>query len=678
MKANGSLNLFDSVEVQEQHVLHGDWTPPEPPSLDGITDIELDFESTGKRWWAESVPIGVGLAVPDGRTWYLPWGHRGGGNLPFETVQRWFHREVRNKHITNLSTRFEVHMARKIDVDLEAQGNTVSDVSHYAALLDDHRLHFSQESLLQDFLPEEQKVKRVGHLELDPQRMADYHAGVVAVRAEADVRQVQKLKRLFWPKLDAEDLQRVRQLEDDVIYPTCEMEYNGALIDVDLLDRWVIESEQLLNRCYMDIFRATGLRVNPDSPKDMEKLFNHLKLPISRTKEGSPSFTGAILKAIEHPVIRLVLRAARLTDLRSKYLLRYAKTVDRSTGILRYALHQLRAQKDEFEDFDSAGTISGRYSSTKIDPRADEGVNIQQIIKVAKQRVLMGFDEEDASHDDELFIIRRLHIPKSGLFLSADAMQIEYRLFAEKTRSPRLLKIYEDNPMASFHRETHAILLPFRPDLTYRRNKDFNFANIYGAGLRKRALMLEFITNEQYRQLLDDPNWFNSPLLKETKDISAIYHRLIPEVKPLMAMATHLAMPHCDKYCRKSRESRQLHYDNVPHRGYVRSVLGRRSRFPDGQRAHKGLNCVIQPSAADIMKLKTVELHRERKEIGLVMRWPLHDEVDADVPDLEAARKVGRILNRQSIESKVPIFWEVSAGKNWAECGEKHALVEAA
>jgi DNA polymerase I-like protein with 3'-5' exonuclease and polymerase domains len=668
------LNLFDAIEVQEQQA--HTWTPPEPPCLGGIDEIEMDFESTGHRWWAEDVPIGVGVATPDGRTWYLPWAHRGGGNLDFPTVQRWFQREVRGKRITNLSTRFEVHMARKIGVDLEAQGNTVSDVGHYAALLDDHRQHFSLESLLADFLPEEQKVKRVGHVTLDVHRMADYHAGVVAARAEADVRQVQKLKRLLWPRLDAEDLQRVRQLEDEAIYPTCEMEFNGAPIDVDLLDRWVIESQEQLNRCYMDIYRATGLNVNPDSPKDMQRLFEHLKLPISRTEEGSPSFTAAILKAIQHPVVSLVARASKLTDLRSKYLLRYAKTVDRSTGILRYALHQLRAQKDEFEDFDAAGTISGRYSCTKIDPKNDEGSNIQQVIKVAKQRVLMGYDEKDASHDDKLFIIRRLHRPLTGLHLSADAMQIEYRLFAEKTRSPRLLKIYEDNPMASFHEETHALLLPFRPELTYRRNKDFNFANIYGAGLRKRALMLEFITHEQYRQLLVDPFWYDSPLLKGTKDISAIYNQLIPEVKPLMALATHLAMPACDKFCRKSLESRRLHAQQMPHRGFVRDILGRRSRFPDGHRAHKGLNCVIQPSAASIMKQKLVELHRERKDTGFLMRWPVHDEVDGDIPDREAARKVGKILNRQSFPLKVPILWEVSVGRNWAECGEKAALVK--
>jgi hypothetical protein len=36
---------------------------------------------------------------------------------------------------------------------------------------------------------------------------------------------------------------------------------------------------------------------------------------------------------------------------------------------------------------------------------------------------------------------------------------------------------------------------------TYRRQKDLNFANVYGAGVKKLALMLGFITQEQFEEL---------------------------------------------------------------------------------------------------------------------------------------------------------------------------------
>jgi DNA polymerase-1 len=103
-------------------------------------------------------------------------------------------------------------------------------------------------------------------------------------------------------------------------------------------------------------------------------------------------------------------------------------------------------------------------------------------------------------------------------------------------------------------------------------------------------------------------------------------------------------------------------------RGYVKTLLGRRSRFPDRQNLHKALNSVIQGSAADLMKMKLVELYRERRALGLTLRMTVHDEVCGDVPDLEAARMVGELLNRQSIPLRVPILWEGNTGANWKEC----------
>jgi len=83
------------------------------------------------------------------------------------------------------------------------------------------------------------------------------------------------------------------------------------------------------------------------------------------------------------------------------------------------------------------------------------------------------------------------------------------------------------------------------------------------------------------------------------------------------------------------------------------------------------LNGVIQGSAADIMKLKLVELYKTRKETGLILRMTVHDEVCGDVPDVESARKVDEVLNSQSgfvSELRVPILWDTKFGANWKEC----------
>lgn len=648
-----------------QSTYRGPWQPEAPPALDGVTEIELDVETTGLRWWDGDRPIGIAIRYGDKRQ-YLPWGHAG-GNLDEETVRRWARSELRGKHITNLNTRFDLHMLYAWGVDLESQGCTVSDVGHYAALLDDHRQTFSLENISQDYLG----VGKFGK-DLDKTQMASYHAGEVADYAMQDVELVGQLKQIMLPRLQEQDLMRVKELEDKIIWVVCEMERNGAKIDVELLHKWLKLSEQEYLRCLWEIYRETQIKFEPTTA-GWEKLFRYERIPITDYTEpteahpqGQPSFTDEVLKRIDNRLVNLGRRSQRLKSLSSKYLQKYANNVD-SNGIIRYALHQLRADKDPDAPRGAAGTVSGRFSSSEI--VSGFGVNIQQVMKVAKQRVAFGYDEEDETHDEEIFIVRQLHIPGEGGFLSADAKQIEYRLFADKAKNPKVLAAYKENPDLSFHKFMHATLKPFA-NLIYRQQKDLNFAKIYAAGLAKLALMLGYISSFEYASLQKKYNGKvprDEPSLRRALDVEKIYAREIPEVSVLIRKASHLAMPECDpEYCNKKDE---LH-KRFPHRGYVRTITGRRSRFPNGNRIHKALNAVIQGTAADIMKQKLVELHENRKDTGLLLRFTVHDEVDGDARSPETSTKVKKILDLQSFQTTIPILWDVEVGKNWKDLGK--------
>jgi DNA polymerase I-like protein with 3'-5' exonuclease and polymerase domains len=100
----------------------------------------------------------------------------------------------------------------------------------------------------------------------------------------------------------------------------------------------------------------------------------------------------------------------------------------------------------------------------------------------------------------------------------------------------------------------------------------------------------------------------------------------------------------------------------------VTTLYGRRARFDNDAFTHAAINYVIQGSAADIMKAKLVELHKERKWTGFVMRQTVHDEVDGDATTPETADRVNEILNRQTFDTKVPIVWQTRTGANWSEC----------
>lgn len=641
------LSLFDSLG---DAVSTSTWRPEAPPCLDGIHEIYVNFETTGLKWFDGDLPIALSLHTTD-RSWYLPWAHRGGGNLDEATMKRWAERELRGKHLTNINTRFDIHMARAWGCDLEAQGNTVSDVAHYAALLDDHRQHMSLDSLITDYL-HEPPMRRV-----DETRMASYHAGDAAPRSIYNVEAVKRLRDIFWPMLDEQDLQPVRALEDQVIYVTCEMEKNGAPIDVELLDRWIVESQQQLNSLLWQIAKDVGFQVNPESPKDQERVFKYLKIPLEHTVTGRSSFTDAILKTIEHPTVQLMRRAGKFMSLRSKFLLNTKKMMG-SDGILRYALHQLRAAKDDYADAGEAGTVTGRYSSTAIVHGV--GVNIQQRMKAARQRVSFGYDENDASHDDEIFLVRKLHVPQSGLLLASDMDQAQYRIFAHHINNPRVTQAYRDDPTTSFHKLMWGFIKLYAP-LTYRQQKDLNFAVIFGAQTVKMALMLGHISAAEFADIKRTKN-YDHPKLTQTKEVQRIYNREVPEVRGLLGKASHLAKPECDAYCRKDR----LH-QLYEHRGYVKDVLGRRMRFPDGNRLHKAFNGVDQMTEATVMKQKLIELHQARHDTGLLLRITNHDEVVGDIADVEGAQKVNAILNHQSFPLRIPLTWSTSVGPNWAE-----------
>lgn len=634
-------NLFDLIDIPDRQKKYADWKPEAPPELSGINELVLDFETNGLKWWEDSRPVGAAYYLPDGRSGYLPWAHQGDpNNLDEAAIKRWFQTEVRGKRITGAGIKTEIHMAHVWGCDLEELGCEVSDVQHHAALLDDTRRQFKLEVLCKDFLPGEQKVLAVDGDVLDGARMAEYPAGMVAVRAMADARQTWLLKEAFWPELTRQDLHRVRQLEDECNFATCEMERNAQPIDVDLLKEWRKLSDHKLQGYIREISEGLGIRFSPASAKSWEQLLRktcpEILGEIERTANGQVSTKFADLHAFnENHWVELALKAMKLQDLKSDFIDKYDDTIG-NDGLLRYALHQLRA--------DEGGTITGRFSSSAIRfNKLAFGANIQQVPDIVKS--------VDKGHDPD-FLIRELFIGGAlGLFLSADAKQIEYRLFASYARRREILDAYRRDPDLSFHRLVHDMILPHKRDLSYEHCKNINFMKLYGGGLTKLAFMMGHISERQAKEIRKEyapkspPR--NHPWLVRAAEVDDIYARELPEVKALS-----------DRMSKSAVE-----------KGYVMDLLGRRTRDYK-TRPYKALNGVIQGGAGTILKKKMIEVHRERKRIGFIPRMTVHDELcGTALNGEETRRELLEILNRQSFpQLAVPIRWDAKIGANWSVC----------
>ncbi len=611
---NGQLRLFDAAIAPS----NPRWRPQEPPDLSGEEDIFLDCETTGLRWWRGDHPVGLAVATKDCRSWYLPFGHAG-GNLDEATVLRWAREQLSNKKIHFLNAPFDIHNMYVWGVDLEAQGCTVTDIGHWAALLDEKRSSNSLDDVAKDYLG---RGKLGG---IDVRRMAEYHACDVVSYACCDVILLAELREVLGPKIDAEGLGQVLQLEDECIYVTCEMERNGAPLDVEKLEAWVRRSEQEYIECVWQIHKLTGVEVNPNSRDDLQLLFRKCGIPAPTAVDEYDGkvkvcFKKDLLKSIDHPAIHQAYKARRLSSLRSKYLLKYQKEVGRNGRVI-YHLHQMPVER-------GTGVKFGRYSCSSYNTDPDEGVNIQQVAGKKQMASVQG-DE-----DLEGYVVRELYIPGSGLYLVADAEQIEFRLFAHYAKPARVLAEYEKNPHTNFHRVVNSMIAEAGAQVTYERTKDGNFAKLYGAGLEQTASTLGISE-------------------AEAQTFIRIYDRAFPEAKALIRRASMLA----------------------EERGYVKTILGRKARFAALDDFYTALNRVIQGGAADIMKRKLVELHKARKKTGFKLRFPVHDQVNGDVPDRKAALMVREILDTQSFHTIVPILWDVKIGPNWKDC---QALGEAA
>jgi DNA polymerase-1 len=132
----------------------------------------------------------------------------------------------------------------------------------------------------------------------------------------------------------------------------------------------------------------------------------------------------------------------------------------------------------------------------------------------------------------------------------------------------------------------------------------------------------------------------------------------------------HQKFPYARQFSKKAEQV-------AKRRGYVRTFLGRRRRFPDSRLAHKAANAIIQGSSADITKLKMVEIDEYFASEGDHCRLMLqiHDSLSWSAPKDEKGRRntaeADRIMTAfgesDPIHLKARLRTDQSTGSNWAE-----------
>jgi DNA polymerase-1 len=422
-----------------------------------------------------------------------------------------------------------------------------------------------------------------------------------------------RLNERLEPELDA-----LRNLYETVEVPLIgiltEIETHGVLLDQPFLKKLSTEMEQQLAAIEAETHKLAGREFNLGSPKQLrDVLYSDMSLPVKKrtdtTGEASTDQeTLERLASMGHELPKKVLEHRQIAKLKGTYVDALPALVDPKTNRLHTTFHQ-------------TGAVTGRLSSS--DP------NLQNI----------------PARTEQGRQIRQAFIPPDGWKLvTADYSQVELRLLAHFCKDEALRKAFEDD------RDVHSMVAAqiFQvpeaevKDAQRRIAKTVNFGVIYGMSGIGLALRLG-IDKKDANRFIDE------------------YYQRYPKV---LEYQQNLLM--------KCRET-----------GRVETLLGRRRTFDkDSIRSwttyqrrnvaeREAINMEIQGSAADLMKLAMLGVHRRLRERNLraKMLLTVHDELVFEAPpnEVEVLAELVRAEMTTALKLDVPLKVDVAAGKNWLE-----------
>lgn len=389
-----------------------------------------------------------------------------------------------------------------------------------------------------------------------------------------------------------------------------EMEQAGVRIDVAKLQEADHLLTQELQQLETEIYRLAGTPFNINSPKQVgDILFDTLRLDPKAKKSGRGQYSTSeeVLQNLKDKHPIV----AQILDYRElKKLI--------STYISALPTYINPATGKIHTTYNQTVTATGRLSSSNP--------NLQNLpIRSERGR-----------------FIREAVIPDAGcLFLSADYSQIELRLLAHFSQDAHLLQAFREGQ--DVHSATAAKIFQCPIDHVTkdqrRRAKTANFGIIYGISAFGLSQQLD-CPRAEAKQLIDD------------------YFAAFPQVQTYIETQKEFARQH----------------------GYSVTLFGRKRYLPDIQSHNatvrsfaerNAVNAPIQGTAADIIKMAMVNIHRRLKEEHLQaqMIMQVHDELNFNVPknEVEQVRQLVVSEMEQVVSLSVPLVADCGVGNNWLE-----------
>ena len=422
-----------------------------------------------------------------------------------------------------------------------------------------------------------------------------------------------QLKQNFSPILDKVETKKLfDEIEIPLIPVLAAMELEGINLDVPFLKEMSVEMAKESAALEQKIYETAGEKFNLASPKQLgDILFDKLKIggaKQKKTKTGQYATGEEILSYLEKDNPIV------------KDILEWRQMVKLQSTYIDALPNQVDAKTGRVHtDYMQTVAATGRLSSNNP--------NLQNIpIRTERGRLIR-----------KAFIAR----DENYSLISADYSQIELRIIAALSGEENMIKAFQNNE--DIHKSTAAKVfnVPLGDVTKEQRSnaKTVNFGIIYGVsafGLSNQTSLSR----------------------KESAELIDAYYATYPKLKSYMANQVDFAREH----------------------GYVQTVLGRRRYLKDINSANmmvksgaerNAVNAPIQGSAADIIKIAMINIHKKltTENWKSKMLLQVHDELVFDVhnSELEKIQPMIKHEMENAFKMDVPLDVEIGMGKNWLE-----------
>ncbi|MCB0387560.1 MAG: DNA polymerase I, partial [Winogradskyella sp.] len=421
-----------------------------------------------------------------------------------------------------------------------------------------------------------------------------------------------QLKEHFEKELGEANTQKLfDEIEIPLLRVLADMELEGINLDIAYLNTLSKQLDSDIKTLEANIYKEAGEAFNIASPKQLgDILFDKLKLvdKPKKTKTGQYATSEDILSYL-----------AKDHDI-IKHILEYRGLAKlKSTYVDALPLQVEPSTGRVHTDYMQTVAATGRLSSNNP--------NLQNIpIRTERGRQ-----------------VRKAFIPrnKDYTLLAADYSQIELRIIAALSDEETMIEAFKNGEDIHASTASKVFNVPLNEVTREQRSnaKTVNFGIIYGVS----AFGLSNQTNLSR---------------SEAKELIDTYYETYPKLKSYIGKQVDFARDH----------------------GYVQTVLGRRRYLKDinsrnavvrGAAERNAVNAPIQGSAADIIKVAMINIHKklEAGHYKTKMLLQVHDELVFDVykPELEHIKPLIKTEMESAFTLKVPLDVDLDVGDNWLE-----------